>query len=540
MKIWKRVTSVAVMAVMLLSLGGCSLLLDILGIRYTKPVPFEQRVYSRPDEAAVYAKLNELEALSADGRNANKIVNLYVDLNWTIAEVQSMYVLATINNNRDTTNTEYREEMVWMTTFLTNLQNDLLETEKILCESPCKNAMVSLLGEDYVEYVLAENVIPDEVMALINRADEKAVSYKTIDSDETLTAEQKIRKSKELYVELAGLRNQAADALGWENYAEYAYACEYYRDYVLQESDALAKAVKTYLSPLYDTVYSVFRTHASVMNELSVTGEDLIEILTDYAPKISSGFRSSVAHMKKYGLYDFDLSPNKSGSGFCIRFSEYGDAFMFLSPTGTFSDITTAVHEMGHYNQMLNSDSSKEQNYTQSIDLAEVHSQANELLFLELYPQILGEKYAAGMEAYVYLSAIYAAITGCMVDEFERYAYTTPDLTVEMLDAEFEALKKEYRLDPGWSWYDVPHIYESPCYYISYATSQIAALEIWNLSVTDRKEALSTYEECVSYGTGNDFLSVLSYCKLSSPFESSTVRSIGDSLGNAIDRLKTA
>ena len=537
MKIWKRVTAVAVMAVTLLSLGACNLFLDILGIRYPKPVPFEQRVYSRPDEEAVYAKLNELETLSADSRNANKISNLYIELTWTISEVQSMYVLATLNNNRDTTNIEYQEEMVWMTTFLTNLQNDLLETEKILCESPCKSAMVSLLGEDYVEYVLAEDVIPDNVMAMINQADEKAVSYKTIASDSSLTQEQKIRKSKELYVELVGLRNQVAAALDWENYAEYSYASEYYRDYLLRDSATLAKAVKTYLSPLYATVRQAFNAHASAMYEISVTGEDLIGILTDYAPKISSGFKSSVSHMKKYGLYDFDFSPNKSGSSFCIQFSEYGDAYMFLTPTGTFSDITTAVHEMGHYNQMLNSDSSKAQNYTQSIDLAEVHSQANELLFLELYPQILNEKYVAGMEAYVYLNAIYAAITGCMVDELERYAYTTPDLTVEMMDAKFEALKQEYQLDPGWSWYDVPHIYESPCYYISYATSQIAALEIWNLSTTDRRKALSTYEECVSYGTRNDFLAVLSYCNLSSPFDDSTIRSIANSLSSEINQL---
>ena len=64
-----------------------------------------------------------------------------------------------------------------------------------------------------------------------------------------------------------------------------------------------------------------------------------------------------------------------------------------------------------------------------------------------------------------------------------------------------------------------------------------AALEIWNLSTTDRRKALSTYEECVSYGTRNDFLAVLSYCNLSSPFDDSTLRSIANSLSSEINQL---
>ncbi len=530
MKIFKRAATVAVLAIAVFSLGACNLFLDLMGVRYPKPVSFEQRVaeHETLDEAAIYAKLSELETLSQDSRNANQLTQGYVDLNWMIADVQSYYILAMLNYYGDTTNAAYQAQAEHMTTFLNTLQNDLLETEKVLCESPCRSAMEQLLGADYVEYVLTEDVLPEEVMNLVNQASSLANEYSAIWTDSTLTEEEKATEAKELYVELVGIRNGIAAALEWENYAEYSYANEYYRDYLPEDAAVLAENVRKYLSPLYGTVYNAYVRNAP--SGLRVTEEDLLRILTDYAPRISGGFKSSVNHMKKYNLYDFKVSATKANTSFCISWAEYGDAYMFLNASGDYSDISTAIHEMGHYNSMLNSDSSKSQTFTQSIDLSEIHSQANELLFLELYPQFLEEKYVKGMQAYTYVNSIYAALTGCMVDELERYAYTEENLTVEKMDQKFAELKASYGIDPGWNWYDVPHIYESPCYYISYASSQIAALEIWSLSKSDRSKALSVYEEIVSYGSNNDFLSVLLLCNLDSPFQMQTVRAIADNL----------
>ena len=86
-------------------------------------------------------------------------------------------------------------------------------------------------------------------------------------------------------------------------------------------------------------------------------------------------------------------------------------------------------------------------------------------------------------------------------------------------------------------WAQQPATAAPPASPVSPSTEQIAALEIWNLSTTDRRKALSTYEECVSYGTRNDFLAVLSYCNLSSPFDDSTIRSIANSLSSEINQL---
>ena len=71
-----------------------------------------------------------------------------------------------------------------------------------------------------------------------------------------------------------------------------------------------------------------------------------------------------------------------------------------------------------------------------------------------------------------------ALITGCLYDELQQYVYAEEDLTLEKINQEYCRLCKEYGLIPAddertelYSWYQVPHTFTSPCYYISYAVS---------------------------------------------------------------------
>ena len=60
-------------------------------------------------------------------------------------------------------------------------------------------------------------------------------------------------------------------------------------------------------------------------------------------------------------------------------------------------------------------------------------------------------------------------------------------------------------------------------YYISYATSIVPALEIMELSMTDREEAIRIYNELVRSDPESSFSEVLSSVGLGSPFEEQTI-----------------
>ena len=46
-----------------------------------------------------------------------------------------------------------------------------------------------------------------------------------------------------------------------------------------------------------------------------------------------------------------------------------------------------------------------------------------------------------------------------------------------------------------YDWSEVPHLYNSPCYYISYLTSALSSLDLLTLSGEDRHAAVETYME---------------------------------------------
>ncbi len=46
----------------------------------------------------------------------------------------------------------------------------------------------------------------------------------------------------------------------------------------------------------------------------------------------------------------------------------------------------------------------------------------------------------------------------------------------------------------------IPHTFEQPLYYVSYAVSALASLQIWGLQQADPQKALDTYLDILGHG----------------------------------------
>ena len=232
-------------------------------------------------------------------------------------------------------------------------------------------------------------------------------------------------------------------------------------------------------------------------------------------------------------LIDYELSvitdseSSKYGA-FTTFFSNYDVPFIFIHEGNGYEDVFTFIHEFGHFysNYLGGSDVAR---YA-SLDVKEIDSQANELLFLpkmkDLYPRTTYNgilKY----KLYDYMSTL---IDGCLYDEFQQYVYTHDIADVDELNEAYLKISKTYGkgedyyvIDTRYVWVDVMHNFEAPMYYISYATSLVPALEIFQISLDNRARAIDVYNSIASADPKLTFEETLAENGLNSPFEEQTI-----------------
>ena len=101
-----------------------------------------------------------------------------------------------------------------------------------------------------------------------------------------------------------------------------------------------------------------------------------------------------------------------------------------------------------------------------------------------------------------------------MFDEFQREVYADPSLTPEQISQTYASVARSYGLrtyseDATHYWMQVNHNFESPFYYISYAVSMLASLQIYEMAENDWAQAADFYNDLVSLGAFD-----YTYCEL--------------------------
>ena len=211
------------------------------------------------------------------------------------------------------------------------------------------------------------------------------------------------------------------------------------------------------------------------------------------------------------------------------------------TPTGGYGDISTFVHEFGHFTAYYNLGNTG----AGTLDINEIQSQANEALFMPYYKKMYSEASAAKIEKQeLFKSIFWSVLMGCLFDEFQRELYLKPHTynTPQSVNALFDRLIEEYnatayipRPQLRYWWAEVPHTFQSPFYYISYAVSQLPALIIYEDSISDRGAAIAEYNYIQNYGDGTyTFNTLLEKAGVKSPFEKETISSLATFLDSRL------
>ena len=340
-----------------------------------------------------------------------------------------------------------------------------------------------------------------------------------------------------LYAEFVENNNKMAKILGYDNYLEYAYENVYERDYTYVDVANLSEYVKTYLSPAFNSIYGKWSTISGY------TEDDIKTYYTYIQDPFFASLKGNSSVNDYIDLFTFTSNPDKNIS-FSDEFNKLmGEGNMFRGnyegafvnkiysvnlPIAYFGkgydSCFTVVHEFGHYmNEIYNSDMDDE--FEQSYDLLEMHSQGNEILYLYYIENNdeMSEKAHELVRTYSLVNMLYSIMAGMTIDSFEQAVYlnkyegTNADvimadgkITYDEYDLLYTGICTNYGVASAIDgyWRNGMTI-TSPCYYVSYSVSSISVLQLYEMANTDGFDAAKdAYLKLFTYMDEDDEMTI--------------------------------
>ncbi len=532
--------------------------------QYHTDLDYSQMEYEHLSDQAFLTELRAVRKLLDDPANAEAVDARLQELEEEYLRVNTMGTLAFIRVYQDVTDEEIADEYGYCENLLTEISDQWFQLMRDALNSPCGGLLEERLTEEDLSFYREYEDLPEEVFELSARETDLVNQYQVASSQEFTCAyegrdltvdeaydayrsgeisyrkfqgiydsiqEERNRVLGDIYLELVEVRNLIAEAMGYDNYVDYAYAEVYNRDYTKEEIRPYLDGVKDYIMPVFQALEQrTYRESDAEILQEDYSGEKALDTVEPYLAEMSEEMLEAFHYMREHHFYDVEVSDTKYGTAFTTILMSYGAPYLFSNASGSVSDLSTLIHEFGHYNQYYwHPAASNERDL--SYDLAEVHSQALELLFLHHYPRIFGEE-SDVVEDSQMTNILYSIFTGAFHDELQQFVYSTDHVTREQINEEYDRLCGEYGIAVGdeWDWVEIPHTFEDPCYYISYSVSAAGALAFWLDSQTDYPGAVEEYLEFTALSPAIDFQDSFQAVGMDNPLTPEYLEELADTL----------
>ena len=514
----KRALTILALFLALLMLAGCgadavatSFVIEQESEAPAELCSFDEIEYVRPDMDSMYVTVAELEAALKGWFNYEQIYSLIDSFTRQCTNFNTMYDLSTIRACLDVTDEYYDAEYTWC------METDA-EVQMLVdaAYSACANSVHAWWLERYVfwegfreEYRIAEdretNAVYEDYFRLVQRETELLAQYRDIVNELTIEIDGQLWDYDEyllidydracaayyekynpilaeLYIDLMETRREIAGLMGYDSYADYIYAYGFGRDYSPEQAGEFMAHVKTYIASLgRDASESGL---AELLMYDPVDERELELYLETLVEGLGGSIEQAYDFMKEYRMYDFGMRPEKAEGSFQIYLSDYEAPYLFLSPYGYTDDVLTLCHEFGHY-----ADSYIRKNAYESIDLAEVYSQAMQLIGAEQLRCLMTEEEYYNFRTMNLLDMLSSIQEQTAFAEFELRAFEMEEPTAEKLNELCDRLLEEYGVELDYAqygvWVDIPHLFENPFYVVSYSVSVPLALQIYELELEE-------------------------------------------------------
>lgn len=477
------------------------------------------------------AQLAQLEKLYMDNASLEVIDQAEEELEELSEYINDQCSIANVIYCCDTTDKTASDRFLKSQEIGNQIANDVMLSARRIYESDAPNK--DYFFQDWTEAEMKKLMsYTEQVMELEQRNAEILVAYRDL-SDQTLTS-----GMIPLYREMVVNNNKIAQIYGYDNYYTYAYELEYDRDYSSDKIAAMRGYVATYLAPLCTEAVSDFSdaysglTAVQQMNfsglmfaDYDSLGIDYVKLYIDSLPQEA---REAMNKMFAQERVVFTDQENAKEGAFTTLIGDSG--FCYFGPG--YQNMGTVIHELGHYYGAEEGDM-----YTIPLDLAETQSQGNEWMFTKFMEDHLNPKMYQGFLSYQLYETIVSTVVQMVVDEFEQRIYADPNVA-DFTEADFNQVMEDVCKKYGGVKYfadnitDIQHywrmvVVESPVYYISYAVSTMAALNIFTIAQQDYDKAMHIYCSLAEQDDYEDgFLGIIHEAGLPGPFDQQVYRDI--------------
>ncbi|MBQ9415669.1 MAG: hypothetical protein IJU20_02370 [Clostridia bacterium] len=529
-------------------------------------VKFSEMQYELVEESQVQEKIEALRQ-AGEGSNYKKFSKIYEEYNDYFAHVMTMSTLANLKYNEDVSDDTYSKESELMDEYTSDMIVAYYQIcYKVLTDSPMSEKFKKDLTEEDIQDIMeGYKTYTDEYMALRDAADKIAHEEQNLQATLTLTFEgaeytmdelvdqyykgkmtydrimqyqdeyyvKLCEESGKLYLKLMPLYKQMAELAGFNSVAELQYK-DLGRDYTPKEAEQYWAFVKSYVCPLYQSItllsseeqklQQIWESKSALLNKLQTPME---EYFASISPKMLEAYN----YMNEYELISSGYSTKRYPGSFTTRLMEYNEPYVFLNvSTKGYDYIGTLIHEFGHFFAFYLGGYEA----TQVLDINEIQSQANELLFLDVIKNNYSEKEYNVLLKMQLGNMLYSIIDAARQDEFQQKAFAQENPTYESLCELYQSIDNSYGLPKesvvpaGAYWALYPHHFATPFYYISYGMSAISALDIFAISASDRQLGIDTYMKVARVPAEVDYLEMLNDYGMHSPFEESLYKELSD------------
>lgn len=544
-------------------------------------VAFEDMEYQHLDTMEFYNQIDTIHEKMTDSGNAETVLECFDQMTEFLKELSQMYSLSSLYHSIDMTDESDMEEYSYCYNTLNQVTTDYSSTAQEILASECGHEAARQWNRNDVIYYRnytpdtpeqlelqkkERKILLDYQTASVDTAqysiemDGKSVRYQdlynsyqkgSITEDEFYDAydeltEQENKILGNYYVQLIQIRQQIASAYGYGSYADYCYEKLYAREYSTSEIQNFYRQVKLHIRPLCEALEAYNDTEQTKELDEKVqnmTPEEQLQLMGNYLGQIDDSLTDSFEYMKRNHLYHLDYDEKKFNGGYTVLISGYQEPFLLNQPEFSFYDLTSLIHEFGHFNSyylhyMNGNDYS-------NLDLAEIASQGLELLYTNFYNDMLGEQYGTTITDSLIYQILHSLISGCLFDEFQQKVYQLENPTLEGINELYEKLAREYGEitsedinTAAYDWTYVVHNFEYPFYYISYAVSAAPSIELWQLAQTDFDQACDIYLDLVDSGEAGSYTKTLEQCGLTSPFSRNYFRNLSDKIHNYYNEIR--
>lgn len=533
-------------------LSGCQLMELLEQVFYQGPPSSEPEVTEPMDTGwekhlvytldqdmidSFYACLETAEDLSVNGPDwetvdaaIEELDDAYMEL---VDQYQIAYVLYCADQSDEGKSQRYLDAMDICTD--AELAYNEMARNAYQSDSPYIEQLFEDWTPEEIDMMLKHN---DEVAALEKRNSEITVEYRELDP---ATME---RDMIPLYNELVSNNNRMAQIYGYDNYYEFAYKMIYSRDYDGTQLQKMRSYAAQYmpqistdsLTAFYAALDALDDQDQVLLSDILWTDYDLLDedYVGNYIADLGESTAAGMRDMFENDRVMFTKSPNAYEGAFTTFIDD--EPFCYYGPG--YMGNETLIHELGHYYGGKYVDG-----FSLPMDLCETQSQSNEWLFIRYLRDEVSEELYRAIVEYKLTSESSNIMVFMMVDAFEELVYThenAGNLTAKEYD---DLMVQAAELFGGIDFvtenagnvqsYWKLVVVESPVYYISYAVSSVAAINLFTVAEKDEAAARECYRILIEEADENEgFLWHIQQAGLSGPFDETVYQNLAERYKN--------